>query len=92
MQQSVRSYDVLDTELNFATRPFYIIDLAYPGNFRFVYLDEEDDPMVYHIDERDGSIGTFGQTLSQLINILLGILIGCFNILPEVTFINVSSG
>ncbi|NQX86330.1 MAG: hypothetical protein HRT67_10580 [Flavobacteriaceae bacterium] len=67
MQQSVRSYDVPNTPLSSSTRPFYIIDTAYLGDFRFVYLDEGDDPIVHHIDEKDGSISTFGQTLSQLI-------------------------
>lgn len=67
MQQSIRNYDVPDTSLNSSTRPFYIIDAVYHGNFRFVYLDEGDNPVVYNINERDGSIGTFGKTLTQLI-------------------------
>lgn len=48
-------------------RPFYVIDLVYPGNLRLVYLDEGDDPLVYHTEEDNNSLGTFGQTLSQLI-------------------------
>ncbi|MDH7911371.1 hypothetical protein [Winogradskyella sp. SYSU M77433] len=66
MQESVRNYEIPNMGLNF-TRPFYVIDSVYVGNFRFVYLDEGNDPIVHHIDTRDDSIQTFGQTLSQLI-------------------------
>lgn len=50
------------------TRPFMGIDLAYPGNFRIVYLDEGDDPIVYAADEKNNTIEPSDKTLSQLIN------------------------
>lgn len=49
-------------------RPFYILDIVYLGNIRFVYLDEGDDPLIYNMDERTyNSFETYGKTLSQLI-------------------------
>ena len=66
MQESIRNYEIPNMGLNFI-RPFYIIDSIYVGNFRFVYLDEGDDPTVHNIDERDDSIVESDKTLSQLI-------------------------
>lgn len=65
MQESVRKYELPITGLNH-TRPFYIIDLVYPGNFRFVYLDVGDDPIVYGLD-RNENLSPSDKTLSELI-------------------------
>lgn len=66
LQQSV-ARDIEDMGLNI-TRPFFGIDLAYPGNFRMVYLDEGDDPIVYAVDEKNNTLEPSDKTLSQLIN------------------------
>lgn len=68
----VKLQDFITEELQFMgypqTRPFYGIDQVYPGNFRLVYLDEGDDPIVYGVDESDDTLQPTEKTLSELIN------------------------
>lgn len=66
LQNSIARY-IDNMGLNI-TRPSMGIDLAYSGNFRIVYLDEGDDPIVYAVDEKNNSLEPGEKTLSQLIN------------------------